>query len=67
MQFMTKNPAKRLGCSTSGELSGEAAIRSHKFFRDMDWEALEQRKVKPPFTPKIVSNLLLFVILALLN
>uniref|UniRef100_A0A6A7FSW4 Protein kinase C n=1 Tax=Hirondellea gigas TaxID=1518452 RepID=A0A6A7FSW4_9CRUS len=53
--FMTKNPSKRLGCVVSGEGGGEAAIRSHKFFRDMDWEALEKRRVKPPFAPKVKS------------
>jgi novel protein kinase C epsilon type len=51
---MTKNPAKRLGCvATQGT---EEAIRNHPFFRDMDWEALEARRVKPPFKPKIVSR-----------
>lgn len=50
---MTKNAAKRLGCVVAQ--GGEAAIRTHSFFRDMDWEALEGRRVKPPFKPKIVS------------
>lgn len=50
---MTKNPAKRLGCVASQ--GTEAAIRMHPFFRDMDWDALECRRVKPPFKPKIVS------------
>lgn len=49
--FMTKDASKRLGCVM--ERGGELAIRNHKFFREIDWEALEQRKVKPPFTPKI--------------
>jgi hypothetical protein len=54
-QFMTKNPAKRLGCVKSqGE---EKAILIHPFFQEkIDWESLEQRKVKPPFRPKIVSK-----------
>ena len=47
---MTKNPARRLGCT-----GNENQIRSHAFFKDLDWEALEQRKVRPPFKPKIVS------------
>nr|QNS30455.1 protein kinase C epsilon [Locusta migratoria] len=52
--FMTKNPAKRLGCVVAQ--GTEAAIRVHPFFRDMDWEALEARRVKPPFKPKIKSK-----------
>ena len=53
-QFMTKNPAKRLGCVKSH--GGEKAILVHPFFHEkIDWEALEQKKVKPPFKPKIVS------------
>ncbi|PSN56883.1 hypothetical protein C0J52_00689 [Blattella germanica] len=53
-KFMTKNPAKRLGCVAAH--GTEAAIRNHPFFRDMDWEALEARRVKPPFKPKIKSK-----------
>jgi len=53
--FMTKNPARRLGCVTAH--GGETAIRSHAFFKEIDWDALELRKVKPPFRPKIVSQL----------
>ena len=50
---MTKNPAKRLGCvATSG---GEDAIRAHPFFRDIDWDALQAKRVKAPFKPKIVN------------
>ncbi|VDK67212.1 unnamed protein product [Anisakis simplex] len=52
--FMTKNALKRLGCVQSQ--GGEDAIRAHPFFRDMDWEALEARRVKPPFKPKIKSK-----------
>lgn len=50
---MTKNPSRRLGCVASQ--GAEAAIRVHPFFKEIDWEALEARKVKPPFRPKIVS------------
>lgn len=49
---MTKNRNKRLGCIVADGV--EAAIRIHPFFRDLDWEALENRRVKPPFKPKIV-------------
>lgn len=48
---MTKNPARRLGCTADGE----SQIRSHAFFKEMDWDLLEQRKVRPPFRPRVVS------------
>lgn len=46
---MTKNPARRLGCS-----GNETQIRNHPFFKELDWEALELRRVKPPFRPRVV-------------
>ena len=58
---MTKNPLKRLGCVQSQ--GGEDAIRAHPFFREIDWDALEARKVKPPFKPKIVSFTSLWTVL----
>lgn len=47
---MTKNPARRLGCS-----GNETQIRGHPFFKELDWEALELRRVKPPFRPRVVN------------
>lgn len=52
-QFMTKNVSRRLGCVNSQ--GGEQAILDHPFFKEIDWMALEAKKVKPPFKPKIVS------------
>lgn len=49
---MTKNRNKRLGCVLADGL--EAAIRIHPFFQNLNWEALENRRIKPPFKPKIV-------------
>lgn len=66
---MTKNPLRRLGCMESqGRFAqtkhfqkfsnfSEDAIRAHSFFREIDWDALEARKVKPPFKPRIVNFL----------
>ncbi|KAH9400648.1 Calcium-independent protein kinase C [Tyrophagus putrescentiae] len=51
--FLTKNPSRRLGCVG---LQGESAILSHPFFRDIDWDALEAKRVKTPFKPKIKAK-----------
>lgn len=50
---MTKNPHKRLGCVAAQ--NGEDAIKQHPFFKEIDWVLLEQKKIKPPFKPRIVS------------
>lgn len=51
--FMTKPPQRRLGCVPT---LGETAILTHPFFREIDWHALENKKIKPPFKPKTVSS-----------
>ncbi|ENN70698.1 hypothetical protein YQE_12643, partial [Dendroctonus ponderosae] len=51
---MTKSSHKRLGCVQNQGC--EAAILVHPFFKEIDWNALENRKVKPPFRPKIKNR-----------
>lgn len=48
--FLTKNPSKRLGSSVT---RGEEDVRSHPFFRRIDWDKVASREVQPPFKPKI--------------
>uniref|UniRef100_A0A096LSS0 Protein kinase C n=1 Tax=Poecilia formosa TaxID=48698 RepID=A0A096LSS0_POEFO len=49
--FLTKNPARRLGCVPSE--GGEDAVISHSFFTGIDWEKLNRREIEPPFKPRI--------------
>jgi hypothetical protein len=54
LKFMTKNPNKRLGCVVSQ--GGEEAIKRHPFFLNkINWVDLEERKIKPPFKPRVVN------------
>jgi RAC serine/threonine-protein kinase len=47
-----KDPDKRLG---SGD-DGVKMIKNHPFFSTIDWNAILEKKIKPPFTPKIKSE-----------
>ena len=42
---------------------GEENIKHHPFFRDVKWRELEERKVKPPFKPKIVRKFMRLVMI----
>uniref|UniRef100_A0A669DL30 protein kinase C n=1 Tax=Oreochromis niloticus TaxID=8128 RepID=A0A669DL30_ORENI len=45
--FLNKDPKERLGCQVQ---TGFTDIKSHTFFRSIDWE---QKEVTPPFKPQI--------------
>ena len=48
--FFTHDPDKRLGTD------GIEKIKAHPFFKNIDWEAILQKKIKPPFIPRISSD-----------
>lgn len=63
---MTKNPNKRLGCVLSQ--GGEEAIKRHPFFfNKINWADLEERKIKPPFKPRVVNIILFFSLILIIN
>uniref|UniRef100_A0A8C9RK60 protein kinase C n=1 Tax=Scleropages formosus TaxID=113540 RepID=A0A8C9RK60_SCLFO len=51
--FLNKDPKERLGCQVH---TGFTDIKSHTFFRSIDWEQLEKKQVTPPFKPQITDD-----------
>ncbi len=49
-KLMCRDPAQRLGAN------GAAEVKAHPFFKDVDWERLFNRQVKPPFKPRVKSD-----------
>ena len=51
-KLLTADLTKRYGCLKQGA----SDIKQSKFFVDMDWEALLQRKLDAPIKPELSSN-----------
>lgn len=51
--FLNKNPIDRLGCHRE---TGFQDITGHAFFKSIDWEALEQKQVPPPYKPRLEGD-----------
>merc|ERR1719204_65638 len=51
--FLSKNPLERLGCHKD---SGFMEIMTHPFFKTIEWEALEQKQIPPPYRPRLESE-----------
>ncbi|KAI9309974.1 serine/threonine-protein kinase SCH9 [Zopfochytrium polystomum] len=51
--LLDRDPRRRLG---AGPTDADE-IRSHPYFEDVDWEKLMKRQVKPPFKPKVESEI----------
>ncbi|XP_066588212.1 atypical protein kinase C [Prorops nasuta] len=52
--FLCKKPSERLGCGRRPAAFME--IVTHPFFKAIDWEALEQKQVTPPYKPRLDSD-----------
>ncbi|KAI0077858.1 kinase-like protein [Panus rudis PR-1116 ss-1] len=48
--LIDRNPKTRLGCR-NGRSQGFADIQNHPWFASLDWEALENKDIQPPFVP----------------
>jgi serine/threonine protein kinase len=51
-RLLRKDPSKRLGGTTTKELK---ILKTHRFFRKIDWKKLEKREVEPPIMPVITD------------
>ena len=51
-KLFIKDPEKRLGSGPNGLKE----IESHPFFSSINWESILEKKIKPPFTPKLKSK-----------
>ena len=51
-RLLRKEPSKRLGYHSSKDLQ---TIKKHRFFRKIDWKALEKRQLEPPITPVVTD------------
>ncbi|CAK4031951.1 Serine threonine- kinase SCH9 [Lecanosticta acicola] len=50
--LLNRNPSHRLGAKADAE-----ELMAHPFFSDVDWNALSEKKVAPPFKPKLKGEL----------
>ncbi|XP_074040935.1 atypical protein kinase C [Leptinotarsa decemlineata] len=51
--FLNRNPADRLGCPNPDAFT---EITEHPFFESIDWDMLKQKKVIPPYKPRLSSD-----------
>jgi serine/threonine protein kinase len=51
-RLLRKDPAKRLGYHMPKDL---VTIKKHRFFRKIDWAALERRELDPPIQPVVTD------------
>lgn len=49
--LLNRNPRHRLGAIDDGR-----ELRAHPFFAEIDWEALRQKKIPPPFKPHLTGE-----------
>ena len=51
-RLLRKEPRKRLGANMPRDMQ---TIKKHRFFRKIDWKALERRELDPPIKPLITD------------
>ena len=51
-KLLFKDPVARLGCGARGF----DQVKSHAWFQEMDWSALENQLILPPHIPKLNAS-----------
>lgn len=51
LQLLKKNPKERLGCKSARQ--GAKELKSHSFFKRIDFKRLEAGVVQPSFVPDV--------------
>lgn len=51
-KLLKRDPKNRLGSGSTGV----EEIKAHPFFSEIDWVALEAKKIQPPFKPKVTEG-----------
>ena len=51
--LLTKDAGKRLGCT----VGGAAEVKSHAFFRHVDWKELRAKRLPVPWQPTLRNAL----------
>ncbi len=51
-RLLRKEPNKRLGGTSAKDLK---TLKTHRFFRKIDWNRLEKRELEPPIQPIITD------------
>ena len=51
--LLTKDPTRRLGCMNDGT----EGVMKHRFYHGFDWQGLLDRKIEPPYKPKLPSKI----------
>ena len=50
--LLDRDPSSRLGSSEADAVE----LREHEWFRDIDWDKLQAKKIRPPFQPSFGGN-----------
>ncbi|KAI9220893.1 kinase-like domain-containing protein [Blastocladiella britannica] len=54
--LVDRDPERRIGGNPTGRMPGGAAeIKAHPFFATIDWKALNEKRLVPPFKPSVAN------------